>query len=222
MEHSFSDNPGAQERHLIRRHNNPLFGDKSTISDDELVSARQKDDQEREEFYQQFQKILQEISEFSGQEESEKILDMKQHVDRMYEQCCGLAGNNQKAIDGMARLQDMIMQAIKQGAEGDANAMKELEQEEEARRIHKELLTHPIICDLLRPDSVIEKEELAASILSADIDSIQATLNLFQPEHLQVLVSACEELLKSLDIQEQDLGELKNKLQVLHQSLKTS
>ncbi len=182
----------------MRRHNNPLFGDRRTVSEDDLLVAQESDRKEREGFYEQFQTVLQEIAEFSGQEDSEKILSMKQGIDRMYEQCRGLAGENQKAIDGLARLQNMIMQAITQGAADDATALKELEQEAAARTLHQQLLNHPIVCDLLRPDSVIKPDELAASILSANDDAVRAAMNLFQAEHLDALIGSCEELIESL------------------------
>lgn len=195
MTFSFSDRPGARERQLMRRYRNPLFGAYAEFSANELDTARSDDALERDDFYREFQKVLQEIADFSGQVDSEKILAMKQRVDQMYEQACGLSGDNQAAIDGLGRLQNMIMEAITQGAKNDANAVRELRQEAAARELHQQLLQHKLICDLLRPDGVIPQTQLAATMLSEDIESVQAALILFQLHPLQALIDACEKLL---------------------------
>jgi len=215
MNIAFSANPGARERQLQRRHDNPLFTERGKITNEQLAQARDADLQERDEFYQEFQKILQEIAEFSGQVESEKILEAKQKIDQMHEQACGLAGENQQVIDGLVRLQTMIMQAIAQGAQGDAKAAEELEEEAVARQLHQQLLQHKLVCDLLRPDSPIEQDELAATILASDSDSIRAALVMFQPETLQALVESCETLLTRLEDQGIDTAEARDRMQLL-------
>ena len=219
MKLSFSQSPGARERQLIRRYRNLLFGDRSQFSDTDLAEARNLDLRERDDFYADFQKVLKEIADFSGQVESEIILEVKQRVDRMYEQCCGLAGDNRKALEGLTKLQQMIMQAIAQGAEGDATAGAELQQEAEARELHQQLLAYPIVCDLLRPEPVIEPEELAATILTADKDSVTAVLNLFQAEPLKALIDACQQLLDSATEQGIEIDDAKDRLGLLQDSL---
>ena len=215
MKIAFSTNPGARERQLQRRHDNPLFAERGNVTSDELAQAQDADSQERDEFYKEFQTILQEIAEFSGQVESEKILEMKQKIDQMHEQACGLAGENQQVIDGLVRLQTMIMQAIAQGAQGDTKAVKELEEEAVARQLHQQLLQHKLVCDLLRPDTSIEQDDLAATILTADNDSIRAALVMFQPETLQALIESCETLLTRLEDQGIDTAEARSRMQLL-------
>lgn len=215
MKIAFSANPGARERQLQRRHDSPLFGERGNVTSEELEQARDADTQERDAFYKEFQTILQEIADFSGQVESEKILETKQKIDQMHEQACGLAGENQQVIDGLVRLQTMIMQAIAQGAQGDAKAVKELEEEAIARQLHQQLLQHKLVCDLLRPDTPIEQDELAPTILTADDDSIRAALVMFQPETLQALIESCETLLTGLENQGIDTAEARSHMQLL-------
>lgn len=215
MKLSFSATPGARERQLIRRHDNPLFAERGNVSTEELDVARAADLQERDEFYRQFQQALQEIADFSGEVESERILEIKQKIDQMHEQACGLAGENQPAIDGLVRLQQMVMEAISQGAEGDATAARELQQEAAARELHQQLLKHPLVGDLLRPDSPIAKDELAATMLSADSETVRAALILFQQGPLQALIESCEALLTGLEAEGIDTGEARQRMQLL-------
>jgi len=215
MKITFSANPGARERQLQRRHDNPLFGERGNVTNEELAEARNADTKERDEFYQEFQKILQEIAEFSGQVDSEKILEAKQKIDQMHEQACGLAGENQQVIDGLVRLQHMIMQAIAQGAQGDDKAAKELEEEAVARQLHQQLLQHKLVCDLLRPDTPVGQNDLAATILTADDEAIRAALVMFGAETLQALIESCETLLTRLEDQGIDTAEARGRMQIL-------
>ena len=215
MKITFSANPGARERQLQRRYNNPLFSERGNVTSEELAEARDADTQERNEFYTKFQGILQQIADFSAQVESEKILETKQKIDQMHEQAAGLAGENQQAIDGLVRLQAMIMQAIGQGAQGDSKAMKELEEEAAARELHQQLLQHKLVCDLLRPDTPIGQNELAPTILASDTDAIRAAMVMFQPETLQALIESCETLLTQLEQQGVDTAEARTRMQLL-------
>lgn len=219
MNLSFSDLPGARERQLIRRHQNPLFGAYNTVNPKDLDNARSDDALERDQFYREFQQVLQEIADLTGEVDSEKILAMKQRVDQMYEQCAGLAGDNQGAIDGLARLQKMIMEAISQGAAGDETASRELKQEAVARELHQELLQHKLICDLLRPDSLIGQEQLAATMLSEDLESVQAALILFQPRPLQALIDACEKLLAGMEDDSEQVANARRNLDIFKDAI---
>jgi len=133
----------------------------------------------------------------------------------MHEQACGLAGENQAAIEGLERLQSMIMQAISQGAQGDTKALEELEDEAAARALHQKLLQHKLVCDLLRPDTPIGPEELAPTILTSSDEAIQAAMVMFRPETLQALIESCETLLTRLEEQGTDTSDARRRMQIL-------
>lgn len=202
----FDPQPGMRERQLQRRHLNPSFGVAAAVTPAELTEAQRGDAAERGEFYRNFQETLGEIAAFSGQVDSEKVLAAKQRVDQQYEQCRGLCGDNEKALAGLLRLQEMIMQAIRQGAGDDPTALKELGEEAAARQLHQQLLQHAIVGDLLRPDSVISENDLVPSLLSEPGAAVEAATNLFTPPQLDELVQKGERLLKELDDQATDVA----------------
>ena len=194
----FSPRPGMRERQLLRRHQNPLFGPAAGLTPAALVEAQREDAAEREQFYRDFQETLEGIAAFAGNVDSEKVLAAKQKVDAQYEQCSGLAGDNQKALAGLVRLQEMMMQAIRAGAGDDVTAKKELEDEALARHTHQQLLQHPVVGDLLRPDSAIGETELLPSLLSEPAAAVEAAANLFTPPQIAELVEKGEQLLAKL------------------------
>ena len=195
----FSTQPGSHERQLARRYNNPLFSEQRRSADQtDLIQAQQKDYQEAQTFADEFHALLQDVSSFSGHEETDKILEVKEQIDRLYETCVAISGGHENEKQGLIRLNEVIMNAIRTAAGNDALAIEELEKEQQARSLHLQLLEYPIIVDLLRPDSVIEEDELLPSILSGDIASIQATMSLFDPAQLIELQQQAEALQQHL------------------------
>lgn len=200
----FETQPGSHERQLARRYNNPLFSvERRKVDQTVLLQARQSDHEEARQFAEDFHALLQNVSTFSGREETDKILEIKEQMDRLYETCVAISGDHEKEKQGLLRLNDVIMKAISTAAGNDALAIEELEKERQARIIHLKMLEHPIIVDLLRPDSVIQEDELLPSILSGDIESIQTAMSLFDPNQVKELQQQAEGLRQLLQEQGQ-------------------
>ena len=205
----FQELPGSHERQLARRYNNPLFpSERRKIEQTDLIQARQSDHEEARRFAEDFHSLLQNVSTFSGREETDKILEIKEQIDRLYETCVAISGEHDKEKQGLLRLNDVIMKAIRSAAGNDALAIEELEKEQQARSIHLKMLEHAIIVDLLRPESPIQEDELLPSILSGDAESIQAAISLFDPEQVGTLQQQAEELYRQL----QQQGELTDRI----------
>ena len=196
----FSDHPGRRERHLQRRHGNPLFADPPPqVSEKELERSRGEDLEEAQKFQGDFVALIQEAVDLKPSEESEVILKLKERVDQAYEQASGLAGDQAPVKAAIPQLITAIMGAVRRGAGDDPLALQELAQEDEARALHFRLLDHPLVADLLAPDSPVTAEELLPTLLSSDVDALEAALQLFEPEQLVSLAQEGRALLERLD-----------------------
>jgi hypothetical protein len=196
----FHDQPGFRERQLQRRHHNPLFSvEQQDITQAQVDAARLQDRQELQQFAESLQILLIDVSRFSAREETDKILQTKEQADKLYEQCIGLAGDHERERQGLLKLNDVIMAAIRAAAGQDPLAQDELEKEQQARDIHLALLEYRLVADILRPDNDLEEDELLPTILSEDEESIQMAMTLFSNEQRELL--------------EQQAAQLKQKLQ---------
>lgn len=196
MAPNFSTQPGRCERHLQRKFNNPLFPNTDQqVSQDQAAIARQRDQEELQQFSEDFQTILQEIVGLAQNVDSEIILKLKQRLDRLYEQVCGLGGDRSADKAGLSKLHQVINQAIAKGAAGDTHAEEKLVQEAQARNIHWQLLEEPLVADLLLPDSPIPQDDLLPSLLSESASSFGATMTMFSPEQCRSLLAQAEVLL---------------------------
>jgi len=196
-----SDNPGSFERHLLRKIENPLFIDPPKLTDDTLEEAQRQDHEIIVQFTQLFKETLEQTIALKGNEESDVVLSLKDKLDKLYEQASAIGDDQSKAREGIVKLLQVIMLAVRKGAGDDAHAHQELDQEEQAREAHFSLLKSPLVADLLNPASPIQKDELAAVLLSADKDDLALGVQLFDQEQIQILIKQSNDLIARLNSQ---------------------
>lgn len=205
MKLHFSQNPGRRERHLLRKKDNLLFAQQQrTISKDSLEEAQRLDHEELSAFITEFRKLIHEAVKLQPNADSGLVLSLKERLDKSYEQSAGLADDQRETQEAIVKLSNVIMAAVRKGADNDQTALLELTQEEMARSAHFELLQYPLVADLLAPDSPIGAEELAATLLSAPKEEFEAALSLFDDDQLVLLQRDAEALLEEItDIPEE-------------------
>ncbi len=184
----FSELPGRHERHF-RRRLHPLFPRPVTEwGDKELLDVQQRDHEELMEFLRSLRRLVQRAASLKPTEESQVILDLKAELERHYEEACGLADDHSGNKEAIRHLIEVIMKTIRAGAAGDPLAEQELAQEALARQAHFELLEHPLVADLLHPETLIQPDELPAVLLTDPLDQVEAALELFDPEQRKALL----------------------------------
>lgn len=195
MNPMFSDQPGAWERHLRRKHNNPLFGT-PLVSAVDINHAQQRDAAEVAEFMARFEALVKQAAELEANAEADVVLKLKEQLDKAYEQCAGLAGNQNDIKDMLKKLVHVIMQAMWQGVGNDVQAHSKLQSEIEARQAHFELLEYTLVADLLRPESPIEDDELVPTLLSESSESVKIAMQLFSAEQQLMLYQSAQQLVE--------------------------
>ncbi len=203
----FSDRPGRHERHLQRRHNNPLFSlPPRSVNTERLVEAGHKDDVERETFLEGFRQLVKEAAALKPNEDAEVILSLKERLDKAYEESACLGGDLAPVQEAIRRLVAVIMAAVRKGAGNDALAHRELDDEEQARAAHFELLATPLVADLLHPETLITPEELVPTLLSADRNALAAALTLFDDDQIAMMVRDARRLLVKVELAGHDVA----------------
>jgi len=202
MNRSLAGKPGIREQHLLRRKHNPLFDDKqSDVSNADLARARLDDGVEMDSFMNNFQLLVQKAVDLKPNTPSETILEIKQELDRSYQQACALPGDQEHIKSAIKKLLMHIMQAIRVGAGNDAYAKQQLEDEETARKLHFELQELPLVAALTHPHSPIAEDELIPSLLSEPSETLTRTLQLFDENQIAAILSGAQALLQQRDPQ---------------------
>jgi len=216
----FSEYPGYRERYLKRKYNNPLFGS-NTLTLAEIEKAREADAAEAQMFLNQFRDLVKQAVDFKPTAEADVILKLKEQLDKSYEYCAGLPGNQQEIKTMLKRLLHAIMQAMWKGIGNDPRAQEKLEMEEQARSQHFTMLEQPLIADLLRPDSLIEEHELVPTLLSESAAAVNLAMQLFSPAQQITLYQQASDLLKSADASHPTIQHAQARLAEMQSMLQT-
>jgi len=216
----FNDQPGPRERHLRRKTNNPLFSEAGrSVSQNDILHARQQDEMDLVTFMNEFQALVQEAVELKPEADSEIILNLKERLDKSYAQCCTLPGDQDQIKQAVIKLIDVIMEAVRVGAQNDLSALEKLDEEERARKDHFALHNHKLVADLMLEESPIASDELVPSLLSEEHEGLVATLNLFEEEVLATIYQQAKSLLQSLMDSGNDLPEAWERLETIESFL---
>ncbi|NCC27223.1 MAG: hypothetical protein EOM22_03480 [Gammaproteobacteria bacterium] len=216
MELPFTHKPGRRERHLRRRHENPLFAwPPQEVPPEDLLAAQQADHEEMEAFGMDFRALVQQAVELPPDAGSEMVLGLKQALERQYEQSFGLPETHTEERAAIRKLIALIMQAVKRAAGVDRLAQQELADEEEAREIHFRLLEQPLVADLLHPESPIGPDDLAPAVLSATLDEVAAVLRILDAEQCAELADQAIRLLEDRTVQGADVSKARLRLDLV-------
>jgi len=200
MELPFTHKPGRRERHLRRRHENPLFSwPPVPVEPLDLLDAQRADHEEMEAFRDAFRHLVQRALDLPPNAGSDQVLALKEDLERHYEQACGLPEDQSEERGALRRLIDLIAKAVRRAAGSDPLAQAELDDEEQARAIHFRLLEQPLVADLLHPESPVTPQDLLPTLLTAAPGELAAALEVFDAAQVLDLVRQGQALLARLE-----------------------
>jgi hypothetical protein len=213
MELPFTHRPGRRERHLRRRHENPLFAwPPVSVEPLDLLQAQKADHEEMEAFRDSFRDLVQRAMDLPPNAGSDQVLALKEDLERHYEQACGLAEDHTQERAALHRLIDLVARAVRRAASSDPLAQTELDNEEQARTIHFRLLQQPLVADLLHPQSPISPDDLLPTLLTAAPSELAAALEVFDPAEVLALLQQGHALLARLEALGVDTGAARERL----------
>lgn len=183
------------------------------------MEAQRADHEEMEAFREDFRALVQRAVELPPDAGSELVLTLKESLERLYEQSCGLPEHHESEQTALRKLIGLIMQAVRRAAGTDPLARQELAEEEEAREIHFRLLQQPLVADLLHPESPIQPAELAASVLTATLDEVAAILEILDPVQCTELADQAIDLLEDRAARGVEITAARQRLAIILASL---
>lgn len=200
MRKAIDTRPGVREAHLLRKRDNPLFSRAAReVSNEELASARLEDGMEMDRFTQEFQALVQRAVALEPNTPSETVLELKEALDRGYQQACALPGDQSAVKEAIRKLVGVIMRAVRSGIGDDAYAARQLDEEDMARQAHFDLQELPLVAALTHPESPVAADELIPSLLSEEDASLERCLTLFDDQQLAEIRHDAAQYLQRID-----------------------
>jgi hypothetical protein len=200
MSTPFPVHTGIREQHLLRKKDNPLFeASERDVSNEVLAKARMEDGVEMDAFMSEFQTLVQRAAALEANTPSETILEIKEQLDRSYQQCCALPGDQAAVKAAIRKLIETIMRAVESGIGNDAYAQQKLEEEVLARELHFKLQELPLVAALTAENSPIAEKELVPSLLSEPAETLALTLQLFDESQLAAIFNEASTFMENKD-----------------------
>ena len=214
----FPAHTGIREQHLLRKKDNPLFEESErNVSNEVLARARMEDGVEMDTFMSDFQSLVQRAAALEPNTPSETILEIKEQLDRSYQQCCALPGDQTTVKSAVRKLIETIMRAVEGGIGNDAYARQQLEEEALARELHFKLQELPLVAALTAANSPVAENELIPSLLSEPAETLVPTLQLFDGTQMAAIFSEASTFMEHKD-PEQKLTDAWQRLQLIERT----
>ena len=194
----FSAQPGAYERHLQRKYQNPLFPESErALLEYEVEQAREKDQQDLRAFFEAFEETVQATAGLSQSVETDELHELKQDLEQLYIQSASLAGDLSQYQQALSKLIQVCMNGLLKAAADDPTALSRLEQETMARDAFFDLIAIKMVADILRGDGIINEDELIPSLLSETEENLPLVMDLFEPDQQRHLFELATEFMQT-------------------------
>jgi len=221
MNTSFSKWPGAWERHLIRRHDNPQYFTGTTPPTDlDITEAQARDQNELLQFNKSLESLIHRSMNLTAGACSDSITSVKKELDACQNTAFGLAADLVEQKDALASLNEVMTSAMQRALPtGDKDMRLSTMMQKEARRKKRlTLLEYPIVSDLLRSVCPVPPEEIPAALLSESDSAYKAALEIFEDDRKTHLARRLDILIGTL-VTEKHKSRAQKKLDLLHKQL---
>ncbi|MHB8471298.1 MAG: hypothetical protein ACYDC8_00330 [Gammaproteobacteria bacterium] len=196
----WSAKPGAFERHLQRRHNNPLFpAERRIVTTADVYEARIKDTEALSELTEEAAGILQELEPELPGDRNAYLHAMREKIDDLRLKVPAVGGNTAEVEEALSEARKLIVEtwrlvAISSGKD----AVESLDKAEEyANNSDAELFQCELANQIRHPAGVIPANEIIPALLTEDPDGISKfCLSLDKETTLKEVQAACLDTLK--------------------------
>ncbi|SEB96914.1 hypothetical protein SAMN02787142_0645 [Burkholderia sp. WP9] len=220
----WSAQPGAVERHLQRRYNNPLFPlHRRMVTSGDVYEARIADNRALADIHEELAQVAR---EFLSQGERPSnwhpfLSNLRERLDKLEDRRILAGGQNAALASAIAELRGDVMAVWRSAVQKNRPSLAALEQAEALRgERHVAMYASDWMTQLLSHASQIPPEEVVASMLSERPDELEKAVSILQanPQLHETLTncrSAGHRLVAEVRASGQPLADIDEKLRIL-------
>lgn len=172
----WSARPGAFERHLQRRHNNPLFPEaRRHVTAADVYYARVRDAQELQDVRRALSAVFEELNKGDLPFDWYPHLNgLREQLDEAYD-ALQRAGGDEHLEQSWASMRKHVMDVWRTALGDDANALANLDRAEESTALGF-AEAHDWVNQMTHPSKPIPPEDVAAALLSEPVEQVAKTV----------------------------------------------
>jgi len=178
----WSANPGAHERHLQRRHGNPLFEEpRRIVTAADVYYARVKDAQALQELRRDTSEVYQAIKNYDlGPLWSSELNGFREKLDEIADHLDAIGGPTASLRSLIAELRETVIEMWRAMLGSNSDGLAALDAGEAASAERKAFRRSPWICQVLAKGGSIPPEEVIPSLLSEPVEDISHIAAFFE------------------------------------------
>jgi ribosome-associated toxin RatA of RatAB toxin-antitoxin module len=179
-------NPGAFERHLQLRYNNPIFPSRfRLVTIQEIEEARDKDDHNADQFNNIYAALLQEVSRYPDIIPFEQVSQIRDRIDKLLDLAATVGNSVAEQTNRLRELREMITTTSyeKLAEQEHKEAYTKLQQAEQFNRSGRDTFRNPFVAQIRQ----IPAEELIPRLLSEDVETISGAMKALDDNAIKTL-----------------------------------
>ncbi len=171
----WSQNPGAYERHLQRRYNNPLFPpNRQRVTLQELRSARARDQANAAAVRQEFYSFVRELDLPDDFMTLTEFNTLRKRTEDLHERALAVGGDVSDVVNGLIGLRKVLIQSVQEGASNNPDALSAIQKAESRYQAYARWAHIPVVMQNIQ--DMFPGEELVPALLTEDPDTIRTVM----------------------------------------------
>ena len=192
----WSENPGCFERHLQRKHNNPLFPEPDReVNQKQIVEARERDQEDAANLQTECLELVSDVEKLPELATAGDVGPIRERIDDLLDRAAGIGGDADVISDLLITLRKSLVDSMREGMKDNEEALKALEDAEDYHHSRVEIVHNPYVAQVGR----IPTEDLISAMLSESPETIRIAMSLISDdEKPSVVKEACDLLERAL------------------------
>ena len=173
----WSERPGCFERHLQRRHNNPLFpSERQHVTAADVAVARRRDAQDFESLRAEYVQFLEDVTQLPDDLPSREVNPIRERIGDLTQRAAQVGGQASEIASRLTTFRRKLIQTWSNSFSDNPNALKELQEAEAFYHAGAWKFNNPFVAQMNRDDTPITREEVVPSILTEDVATIRTVM----------------------------------------------
>jgi len=195
---NWSNNPGAYELHLKRRHNNMLFQKKRrVINQSEVDFARNHDHSDYINLKNRLSNLLIEVEKFPDIVDSSQINKIREIIDTLIGDAVGVGGEAELIVQKTKEFRKLLITTWSESAANNPKAKQAIIKAENFYQENIIKFEVPFVAQITRENSPIPDDELIPALLMESPDVITKTFDWLDPDTRTIIQKEAIRILKS-------------------------
>ena len=208
----WSENPGCFERHLKRKHENPLFPEPDReVTQEQIDEARERDQQDAADLKEEVIVLISDLEKLPELATTGDLSSVRERLDDLLDKAVGIGGEADATKDSLNTLRRALIDSMREGLKDNDEALKAIEKAEAFHQERVKTIHTPFAAQLLR----IKEEDLIPALLSESPETTRLVMQMMKGKNKKRIINAACDLLESVLAEGADIPLANEKLKAI-------